>query len=53
MENDLKTLEPRKIESLTTEVFPEISEILNFNRILSGQTFGSLAINTKKKQALF
>jgi len=41
----LKTLEPRKIEPLTTEVFPEV---LNLNRILSGQSFGSLAINTKK-----
>jgi hypothetical protein len=41
----LKTLEPRKIEPLTTEVIPEI---LNLNRVLSGQTFDSLSINTKK-----
>jgi hypothetical protein len=45
IENDLKTLEPRKIEPLTTEVIPEI---LNLNRVLSGQTFDSLSINTKK-----
>jgi hypothetical protein len=45
IENDLKTLEPRKRESLTTEVIPAI---LKLNRILSGLTFDSLSINTKK-----
>ena len=40
-----KTLEPREREPLTTEVIPKI---LNLNRILRGQTFDSLSINTKK-----
>jgi hypothetical protein len=41
----LKTLEPRKREPLTIEV---ILAILKLNRILSGLTFDSLSINTKK-----
>jgi hypothetical protein len=45
IENDLKNLGPRKRESLTTEVIPAI---LKLNRILSGLTFDSLSINTKK-----